>query len=150
MSKLATQTPIVNAPVAPAATSAPKVLTQAEQDQADGNAAALAYSVKVALIVSEGRTLKALALNALLVAMAESANSLGRPSQATHAAFTFALLGTDGGFARRTELARMAIAIAKRDGKAKACALMSAKGNGHDGTAKYRFQMPVQMELAIG
>ncbi len=126
---------------------------------------ALAFTAGLKAKYAEASGIKSLALDYLAKLHGESCSVAGRPGKDAANAFFGAIAAANVDLKRRMELVNKAISAQKavyladkENGghgmanldKFKPCAVQSAKANDQSGYGKYRFNLPMATEIAIG
>lgn len=131
------------------ATVAAKELAIQAQSEAD------AYIALIRQAMAAGAELKGMALDAVARNLGQHANKFGKPTESAYLAFASAVAGSKLSVERITDLAKKANA-AQREitpsadlAKLKPVATLKAKGSSHTGSASYRFNLPVAVEMAL-
>jgi hypothetical protein len=106
-----------------------------------------AYYAQIVSLTEAGSQLGNLALEALAVRVGESTNKLGRPGGKAFVAFTTALNGRTLSFEKRADLCHKMNAAVPQGHKP--AAVVSAKANDQSGSARFRFNLPVALDIAI-
>lgn len=141
--------------IAPSATATatpdatPDAITLPKKDmKATAQQEAAQFKSQVRELLATGAKLGNLALDSLAESLGANASKAGRPAESDYLAFVFAMAYRSADYKRRADLCQKA--NAKVQAGFRSVAILKARASHANGSASYRINAPVAVDVAIG